>query len=476
MTNPRNQLRRKASALLPALALSLVSLCVAAAQNAPEPRREQLLNGLRVLLVNRPGDRNVLVKLRVHSGAAFDMAGKEGSMALLGDALFDEETRRYVTEELGGRLEVSTDHDALNVTLAAPSADFDRLLELLRNAIINTQLTPEVVGRLRGARIKAAREAAPTPEALAERAAAARLFGVHPYGRPVGGSPESVARVEPADLTLARERFLNPNNSTLVIAGAFEPARVMRALRQSLGGWRKSDRVVPATFRQPEPPDARTLVIDRAGAAEAALRIAVRGLAGADRDRAALYVLTALAADRWGKAQPRLTQQKLDVRHERYREGGMFIMGATVPAESAAQALESARAVLRDLAANAPTAAELDRAKSRSTEFFTKEAGDFEATAAYWLDAHTHDMNPSSSSEMARAVSALTPSEVQRVAARLFLNTPSAAVAVGDASKLREELARAGGVEVFGEASAKPEPARTPAPSPQTPPLQLKRP
>ena len=108
---------------------------------------------------------------------------------------------------------------------------------------------------------------------------------------------------------------------------------------------------------------------------------------------------------------------------------------------------------------------------------FTKESGDLEAAARYWLDAHTHDMATSSAAELLRAVGTLTPSEVQRVAARLFLTTPSAAVVVGDASKLREELARAGGVEVFGETVLKPEPAPPLKPAPQqSSPLQLKRP
>ncbi|MDQ3259096.1 MAG: hypothetical protein M3R15_35405 [Acidobacteriota bacterium] len=80
------------------------------AEKPPEPRREQLLNGLKVLLWNRPGDAQVLLKLRIHSGAAFDLDGKEGLMALLGDALFpDSATRQYVTEDLGGKLVVSTD-------------------------------------------------------------------------------------------------------------------------------------------------------------------------------------------------------------------------------------------------------------------------------------------------------------------------------------------------------------------------------
>ena len=58
------------------------------AQVPSEPERNRLLNGLRVVLLPRPGEQDVLIKLRIHSGAAFDLAGKAGSMALLGDLLF----------------------------------------------------------------------------------------------------------------------------------------------------------------------------------------------------------------------------------------------------------------------------------------------------------------------------------------------------------------------------------------------------
>jgi hypothetical protein len=70
-------------------------------QSTPEPEREQLLNGLRVLFWHRPGDQDVLLKLRIHSGAAFDMAGKGGQMAIFGDILPEATTREYFTEEMG---------------------------------------------------------------------------------------------------------------------------------------------------------------------------------------------------------------------------------------------------------------------------------------------------------------------------------------------------------------------------------------
>ena len=53
--------------------------------SANKPENLELLNGLRILFWEKPGNPNVLVKLRIHSGSAFDLNGKSGQMALLGD-------------------------------------------------------------------------------------------------------------------------------------------------------------------------------------------------------------------------------------------------------------------------------------------------------------------------------------------------------------------------------------------------------
>src|SRR5215472_17444192 len=87
------------------------------AAQVPDPERDQLLNGLRVLIWSRPGDQNVRLKIRIHSGAVFDTAGKAGTMALLGDILFpDATTRDFFREEMGGRLEIRTDYDEIEIT------------------------------------------------------------------------------------------------------------------------------------------------------------------------------------------------------------------------------------------------------------------------------------------------------------------------------------------------------------------------
>jgi predicted Zn-dependent peptidase len=151
-------------------------------------------------------------------------------------------------------------------------------------------------------------------------------------------------------------------------------------------------------------------------------------------------------------------------------------MGATLqsPAE-AAKALEAARKILNDLSTNAPNAAELESAKQAAAAALGANVTGDDSVAAAWLDEQTYKNTAATAQSLARAAQALSPGDAQRVAARLFLHTPVATVALGDAAQLRTELARVGTVEVFGEAAAKP-PQPQPTPKPQQPNLQLKRP
>jgi predicted Zn-dependent peptidase len=252
----------------------------------------------------------------------------------------------------------------------------------------------------------------------------------------------------------------------------------MRTLRESFGSWRKSDRPVPATFRLPDPPDERTLVVNRPEADGVELRIALRGLARTDRDAPAARLLAEVALARWLSAFPELKERAAFARHDAYRAGGTFRMGATLrtPAE-AARALESARAVLNQLSTTGPSASELESAARAAAASLNQGAQGDDGMASAWLDEHTYETVAATAPEMARAVASLAPAEAQRVAARLFLHTPVAVVAEGDAAQLRAELGRAGGVEVFGEAAEKPAPAAGPQQQkPAQPGLQLKRP
>lgn len=431
------------------------------AQVPMEPEHARLLNGLRVLIASHPGEQNVLLKLRVHSGAAFDLAGKAGEMALLGDILFpDPTTREFFTDEMQGRLNVTTDYDSLTITMQGRAREFEHMIEILRTALVTTQLTPENVAKVREGRIKVLKDSSISLTMLADRAIAARLFGDFPYGRPAGGTVESLERVERTDLLLARDRFLNPNNATLTIIGGVQTNRAMRALRQLLGVWRKNEQLVPATFRQSGAPDPRTLIVNAPGDQSVEVRLAVRGFSQKDADAQATAVLANVARQRWIKLIPELARSPVYVRHDAFALPGMFVMGAGVDALLAGKTLAAAKEVMQSLASSAVTPSELEQARNELVTQVASQLAKPDGVADAWLDGDTYGL-PSVAERM-RGLSGVTATDLQRAATRLLHDGAFASVVVGNSEVLKVQIERYGKVEVMGEITPKVKPAPAP--------------
>ena len=424
------------------------------------PEREELLNGLRLLFWLKPGSPDVILKLRINSGAAFDLSGKSGQMALLGDVFFpDPATVDYFTDEMGGKLDVKVTYDSTTITMVGKAAELERIVEVLRNAILATQFTPEIITRMRDARIKLIRDTSISPASIADRAIASRLFGDFPYGRPAAGSAEDLARVDRADLMMARDRFVNSNNATLAIIGGVTKARAMRTVRQLLGPWRKSEQIVPTTFRQPTPPDAKTLIVNVPGP-NVEVRLATRGVSRSDSDFHVAAVLARLAQHRWQAAAPELASQPVFVRSDAYVLPGIFVMGATVNTLTTVDSVANAKKVIDSLMNTPATAAELERARNEVVNELTVMQTKPDNAPDPWLDMDTYRM--SAVQDQIALLRAVTASDLQRVANRLFKSAAIATVVAGETLQLKPALEGRLRYEVLGEIA-------TPAPTPKPP-------
>ena len=431
----------------------LVSLNQAFPQTPSIPENQELLNGLKILFWPKPGSAEVLVKLRIHSGSAFDLAGKAGEMALLGDVMFpDPATIDYFSEQMGGKLNVSVNYDSMTITMVGKAEQLDNIMEVLRNAILATQLTPEVVNRVRETRIKLVRDTAVSPSIVADRAIALRLFGDFPYGRPSAGLPEDLARIERGDLMLVRERFLNSNNATLVIAGGVDRAKAMRTLKQLFGPWRKTEQIAPSTFQEAKAPDPRTLLVN-VPSSTVEIRLAWRGVARPDPDFYVAQVLAQVVQDRWRGTSPELASKPLFVKSESYVLPGIVIMGNAVNQKETVDSLATAKKVAESFMNTPVTAAEVQRARQEILSEENPGLSKIEAEPDRWLDMDTYGLK--SVQDRAASIQAVSPGDVQRVATRLFKDTPVATVVVGDAQQLKQLLQGHVQFEVLGEMPAK---------------------
>jgi zinc protease len=406
-----------------------------------DPDRDQLLNGLRVIYLPQPGAAKVSLQLRIHSGAAFDPAGKSGLMTLLADGLFPEsETNQFFEDELGGSLKVTTDYDSINIVATGNVNEIGRMLDAFRSALVDNQLSPEAFARLKTQRIDAAK--VKTPSQLADEAIALRLLDQFPYGRPMAGTPETIAPIDQIELNVARDKFLNPNNATLIVGGAFDKTRVAKLLRQDLGLWRKSDRVVPSTFRQPDPPDPRVLLIDGPGTE---VRMAVRGVARADADYPASMVLAALIQNRIGSMAGTAPGKRISFSNfEAHVLPGIVVMGGTVePATAGTAYKEVWEQAVSPLMSVAPAAADLEAAKAKARAVLNERQGTVPGAGGLWLDLDTFKLSADPAKQL-NAINAVTAADIQRVAMRLFKDAAVARVVLGDSKSLTPAIEQAG--------------------------------
>lgn len=393
---------------------SLLFLCVNFTLAQKAPRQEKLLNGMNLLVWQDTAAQKTTVKLRIHSGSAFDPLGKEGTTALVADILFPTDAaKEFFTEDLGGSLDVVSNYDYIQITATANNDQFLTMLETIANAVTNPQIDKATTEKVRAARLESVKQLEKNPSYLADQAVSKRLFGDFPYGRAQAGTSQTLAKIDFADLLLAKQKFLTADNATLAVSGNVKPDLVARAARRFFGAWAKADKKFPSTFREPAAPDTKFFLIKTEINKASELRFAFRGLARSDKDFYASQILTAVLQNRLKKTDgDKVTlEQKsyflpglLVVKFSNWDSSSLKIAGADI---SLAQNFSD---YVQNLLAANVSAEEFQTAKEKVAQQFNQQSA-----IDAWLDADTFKLP----TLKADAVQTLTLADATRVLERL---------------------------------------------------------
>lgn len=364
-------------------------------QNLTAPRQERLLNGLKVLMWPDAKAESAAIRIRIHSGAAFDPQGKEGVMQLLADNIFPNEAARdFFREDLDGSLEVTSNYDYIEISATAKPGSFLTMLETVATAVSNPAIDKDQTSKLRTALLAKVAAWEADPNYMADQAVARRLFGTFPYGRPEDGSSDSLTRIGFAELIDAKERFLTADNATLTISGNFDRSLGFQAARRYFGSWLKSDKKTPSTFRQPDEPSAVILNVVSPKPDGAAIRIGMRGTAAGDKDFAASMVFTRILESRLKSRVPSVYAEQLFVRNEAHTLPGIITIGFAAGKNDVGDTngkIEANELVGKAIS-DPVTEAEFQVAKSAFQAKWNKRDA-----ASFWLDADTFKLsNPQS--------------------------------------------------------------------------------
>jgi zinc protease len=252
-----------------ALAVVLLLLTPPGATSAPPVHREVLPNGIVLLVAERPAVPIVAVRVYTHAGADYDPPDRAGLANLTGALLTRGTAKRSgqqldeAIEFVGGRLEAGAGRDALVAWLSVLRKDLTLGLDLLGEVVL-TPAFPEDEVKRKVAEIQAGlQRMEENPSAVGSRALAKLVFPGHPYGRPVEGTPESVAKLTRDDVVRFYGAYARPDTTIIALVGAVTVDEARREVISRFGGWARPSTPPETVPSPPAGPAPRTETIKR---------------------------------------------------------------------------------------------------------------------------------------------------------------------------------------------------------------------
>jgi zinc protease len=216
----------------------------------PTVARDQLSNGMKIVLAERKTIPVVNFNLMLDAGYASDQFSSAGTASLAMNML-DEGTKTkdalQLSEELsmlGANLGTGSNLDMSFINLSALKANLDPSLNLFADVILNPSFPEKDLARLKKETVVRIQREKAQPTAMGLRVVPQYLFGKeHPYGNPFSGSgfESTVMKMTRDDMIKFHRTWFRPNNATLVIVGDVTMSEIKPKLEKLFANWKAGD-------------------------------------------------------------------------------------------------------------------------------------------------------------------------------------------------------------------------------------------
>ncbi len=415
-----------------------------------EVSRAILPNGVRVLTARAPGLHSAMIALYVRAGSRHETAARNGVSHFLEHLFFrgsvgfpDTVAMNAAVEAAGGSLNGITarDHGCYYTPIHPEEVGTGLAVlgDLIRRPLLHEMdVEREVILEEILDEVDASGRDI-DPDNLSKRI----VFGEHPLGFKIAGTPEIVRRLRPRDVREHHARFYTGANLVLSVAGAVRPDEVLELAGRHLGrlprGHTSVDRPAPAW------PDGPRLEVVEHDDAQAEFSLSFPCPPEHHPDYPAHLCLRRILDDGLSSRLPfeiverRGLAYSLHAGIDTFADSGMTVVeGASAP-RKLPRVIEEVLRVLGGLAAVPVPEEELLRVqrRHRMTLAFSLDSA---ADLAGWYGAGEVLSAPEGFEERCRRVEAVTPAALLRVARRTFRRRNLVAVVVGP-SRRRERAA-----------------------------------
>jgi zinc protease len=316
----------------------------------------------------------VAMEFAMGGGAAQDPAGKAGVGNMVAD-LIDEGSgdldSRAFHEHLDRRaieLGFSVTRDYFRGSLRMLKDDKDEAFDLLRTSLTSPHFDSADVERIRAQLISGLKRETSNPGSLATLKFLEIAYGDHPYGRPSGGTLESVPGITIADMKDYVGRVLTREHLKIAVVGDIDAASLGSLLDRTFGGLPAKSRLTPVPdIAASKPPQREFIALD---VPQTVMTFGGPGIKRSDPDFMAGFVVNHILGGGSGSRLYREVREKRGLAYSisdslAWMDHSALFVGSTgTRADRTGETLEAITREIRRMAENGPTEQELDEAKS----------------------------------------------------------------------------------------------------------------
>ena len=434
----------------------------------PKAQETKLANGLRVILLEDHKVPTYTMQMVVLSGGLADKPDYRGLASFTATLLREGTTKRSSkdiaeqTDALGATLASGSGFANITSTVTASGLveNMDQTMDIFADVVRNPAFPQAEVDKYKARTLAQLQQQRAIPQFLAQERFNRAIYGDHPASL-VAPPMESIKKISSKDLAEFHSTYYRPNNAILAIVGDVTLKEVLPKIEKAFGDWQKAD--VPATSIPVAPAQAgsRIFLIDRPGSVQTVLQL---GNLGIERNSADYFSM--LLADRILGGGP-AARLFLNLREDKgYTYGaysnfggskfrGTWVSSSEVRTDVTEGAMKEFMYELKRLREEKVTPEELDNAKRAIVGSFALSLEQPQSLLQNIITQKLYDLPADYWDSYPQKVAAVTAEDIQNIAQKYVDLDHLQIVAVGDASKAREVLAKYGKVEVY-DAEGKP--------------------
>ena len=422
----------------------------------PKPVERTLPNGLRVVVVERSNMPLVSAAFVIKNGGEVDPAQLAGVADLTASLLTKGTATRTAPqiaeaiEALGGSIESGARWDASTASVGVQSSRISPAMEILADVVRRPTFKGEEIERLRQQYLDDLTVALGQPGSIARYVASRVVFGDAPYGHPLSGTPESIARIKRDDIVRLHATYYRPDNAILVIGGDIRAEEAFKTAERFFGNWQKPAAPLPApSAKAAAAPVAtaqpRIVVIDKPDAGQAAVLVARTGIRRTDPEFFRGIVANSVLSGYSGRLNQEIRIKRglsYGARSalESRRDVGPFTAEAQTKNESGAVVAGLLLGELSRLANGELPDAELTPRKAVLIGGFARNLETADGLVAQVANLALYGLNFEEINNYINNVQTITAKDVQGFAGSRLDSRAANVIIVGDAKKFLPEL------------------------------------